>query len=422
MNRRLEGVRIASLRVALISTAVLAAGYAIVATIVLVLVTHNLTAQVDERLLNSLTRVESGQLPAIPVGVLRTPSDSRFGPPLLAWVMTPEGNVFASDPNAPLPAGQRRERSPMTVSIAGTEVRIAGATIGGDFVVVGQTMAAVAQAQSTVIFAEIGIGSVLLVVTFIGALVAGRRVGAPIELARQRQLEFTADASHELRTPLSVIEAQTSLALTQDRDPEWYRAAFQRVSDESARIRRLVDDLLWLARVDVAAQHFQAEPVEVGVLARQAADRFRAVAEARGLRLEVSSGDEPLVVLGSPDWLDRLLGVLLDNACKYAPAGGTVALSVGAGGGRVRVTVEDSGPGIPAEERSRIFDRFHRATDQAVGSGLGLAIANAVVSRTQGRWEVGTSDLGGASMVVSWPRALSPASEPARPVTAPEAQ
>ena len=422
MNRRLERVRIASLRVALISTGVLALGYTIVAIIVVLLVAHNLTSQVDQRLLNSLTRVESGQLPTIPVGVLHSPNESRFGPPLLAWVMTPGGSVFASDPNAALPGGAHNVSSPTTVSIDGTDVRIAGASVGGDYVVVGQTMASVAQAQSTVVFAEIGVGGVLLVVTFIGALVAGRRVGSPIELARQRQLEFTADASHELRTPLSVIEAQTSLALAQNRDPAWYRAAFERISAESGRIRRLVEDLLWLARVDAASSQLQAEPIEVGVLAQQAAERFTSVAEARGLQLRVSTPTEPQVVMGSAEWLDRLLGVLLDNACKYAPAGGAVAVSVSADGARVRLAVEDSGPGIPVDERPRIFDRFHRATHRSEGAGLGLAIANAVVGRTHGRWEVGSSELGGASMAVTWPRAFVAAPEPSHALPAPEPQ
>ena len=80
-----------------------------------------------------------------------------------------------------------------------------------------------------------------------------------------------------------------------------------------------------------------------------------------------------------PEWLDRLLGVLLDNACKYAPAGSTVVVAVKTDAGRVRLTVDDAGPGIPEDERARIFDRFHRATDATGGAGLGLAIADAIV-------------------------------------------
>ena len=84
-----------------------------------------------------------------------------------------------------------------------------------------------------------------------------------------------------------------------------------------------------------------------------------------------------------------------------------MGVSVGADGNRVRLIVEDSGPGIPEDERSKIFNRFHRAIDQGYGSGLGLAIADAVVRHTHGRWEVSTSPLGGARMAVSWSRALT---------------
>ena len=133
-------------------------------------------------------------------------------------------------------------------------MRIAGAAAGDDHVVVAQTLDSVSQAQSTLILAELLIGPILLLVVFVGAVAIGRRVAAPIERASRRQLEFTADASHELRTPLSVIEAHTSLALAQERSESWYRGAFERVDLESKRMRRLLDDLLWLARFD-ATEH-----------------------------------------------------------------------------------------------------------------------------------------------------------------------
>jgi signal transduction histidine kinase len=105
-----------------------------------------------------------------------------------------------------------------------------------------------------------------------------------------------------------------------------------------------------------------------------------------------------------PEWLDRLLGVLLDNACKYAPPATSVIVSVGSDGGRVRLTVDDAGPGIPEDQRARIFDRFHRATESNSGAGLGLAIADAIARSTGGRWRVGSSSAGGASLSVAWRR------------------
>ncbi|MGA7987726.1 MAG: HAMP domain-containing sensor histidine kinase [Candidatus Dormiibacterota bacterium] len=407
MNRRLERVNVASLRVAVLSTGIVAVTYAILAIVLVVVVTNNLTAQVDARLATSLARYEHSNFPPEPASVT---DDGQRGlsAPLLAWLIAPNGEQHTNITQLiPLPVSDVEVTNPITARLQGVDIRIAGASVGAERLVVGYNFDSVSQAQSSLIVTELVAGFVLLILVFLGTLFVGRRVGAPIEIARQRQLEFTADASHELRTPLAVIEAQTSLALNQDRDPAWYRHAFERVGSESGRIRRLVDDLLWLARVDTPQGRPPAEPVEVGVLVQSAVERFAAIAENRKTLLQVSVGLGPLAVMGSSTWLDRLLGVLLDNAFKYAPSGGTVSLSVGAENGRVRLVVEDSGPGIPVEERAKIFDRFHRAIDEGYGSGLGLAIADAVVRHTHGRWEVSTSALGGARMAVSWPRVLA---------------
>jgi signal transduction histidine kinase len=104
------------------------------------------------------------------------------------------------------------------------------------------------------------------------------------------------------------------------------------------------------------------------------------------------------------DWIDRLAGVLIDNACKFAGDSGRVEVGVRSVGSRVELSVEDSGPGIPPEQRDAVFDRFHRASDAAGGTGLGLAIADSVVRGTQGAWHIGVSDLGGALVVASWHR------------------
>jgi two-component system, OmpR family, sensor histidine kinase CiaH len=406
VNRRLERVNVASLRVALISTGIVAVVYAIVATAVVMFVTSNLTAQVDSRLVSSLERFESSPFPPRPASVTDTGQEG-LSAPVLAWLIDPTGLQHTNiQPLISLPDAYVGVIEPTTARLHGVDLRITGATVGQERLIVGYNFDSVSQAKASLIFTELGAGVVVLVLVFFGTLFVGRRVGAPIEIARQRQLEFTADASHELRTPLSVIEAQTSLALSQDRDPDWYRHAFQRVGSESGRIRRLVDDLLWLARADTPQGRPPAEPVEVGVLVQQAAERFAAIAESRSITLQVAVGLGPLAVMGSSTWLDRLLGVLLDNAFKYAPSGGTVGLSVGVEGNRVRLIVEDSGPGIPDDERPKIFDRFHRAVDEGYGSGLGLAIADAIVRHTHGRWEVSTSELGGARMAVSWPRVL----------------
>ena len=140
------------------------------------------------------------------------------------------------------------------------------------------------------------------------------------------------------------------------------------------------------------------------------ADRFQAVAHSQSLDISVTGPPEQAAWISAPpEWIDRLTGVLADNACGYAGPGGRVRLGVATRGNRVSLTVEDSGPGIPAAERHRLFDRFHRvpgpgATEQGGGAGLGLAIADSIVRSTGGHWRIGESSLGGALFEVSWRR------------------
>ena len=410
---QIEGpsVRSLSIRVALAASAIVGIAYVVIAAVVLVVVTDNMTADVDRHLTTVLRQVSDFSAP--PGGPFPGFDPSRQDPrglPVLAWAVDPGGTATAVGlTNLALPAEDRRVLAPETVTIDGASYRIAGASRGLDWYVVGQAMDGISQTQSTLIVAELGIGCALLIVVFLGAVAIGRRVALPIERARQRQLEFTADASHELRTPLSVIEAQATLALARGRDETWDQAAFGRIDGELKRTRHLVDEMLWLARFDSTGGPAEAEPVDVHVLVSQTADRFGAVAEARRqtLAIDRDSDGEDAIVTASPEWLDRLVGVLLDNACKYSPEGGSISVRVAGEGRRVRLTVDDSGPGIPAAERDRVFDRFHRATDLPGGAGLGLAIADAIVHATGGRWQIGTSPSGGASVSVSWPRSMS---------------
>jgi two-component system sensor histidine kinase CiaH len=405
VNQAAPNVRSISIRVALAAAAVVGAVYLLIAVAVVVVVTNNLTAQIDQQLAGYLERIGHEPRPSEGGQVNAPLPDRPFGPVLLVWTVGADGSVASNTANADLPADYARVTEPQTVAVAGTQVRIAGAPMGPGHVVVGQTLESVSQARSSLIATELFIAPGLLSIVFLGAVAIGRRVASPIERARQRQMEFTADASHELRTPLSVIEANASLALAQERDVGWYQGAFERVDGESRRMRRLLDDLLWLARFDAGQGAPRAEPVDLGVLAAQTCDRFGAVAEARNLTLTAEVGSGPNAVSAPAEWLDRLLGVLLDNACRYSPEGGSVHVTVAPTDGRVSLTVDDSGPGIPPDQRDGVFDRFHRATETPGGAGLGLSIADAIVRATGGRWRIGTAPQGGASMTVSWPRA-----------------
>ena len=123
--------------------------------------------------------------------------------------------------------------------------------------------------------------------------------------------------------------------------------------------------------------------MDVSTIATACADRFDAVAQRRDVTLSVlHHGEGQAWISAPPEWIDRLTAVLVDNACRYAGRGGTVHIIVTVASNRVSLAVEDSGPGIAPEERARLFDRFHRATDEGNGSGLGLAIADSVVRAT----------------------------------------
>ena len=321
----------------------------------------------------------------------------------------PGGASYQTDQTANLPAEHARTAGPATVTIGGTEMRLVGGPIttaqGAAWISIAQSLTDVSGATDTLVLAELVTAPLLLLVVFAGALLIGRRVAGPIEQARVAQLAFTADASHELRTPLTVIEAETSLALQAERSPTEYQGALGRIQDETLHLRRLVDDLLWLARFDSAPSMPVAEPVDVGALATTTADRFRPICDQLGTKLSTSvSGTVSPVITAPAEWIARLLSVLLDNAVRHSPPGSSVSVAILGDASRVQLVVEDSGPGIPAAERDQVFNRFHRASEMHEGAGLGLAIADAIVSATNGHWEVGDAAAGGARMAVWWAR------------------
>ena len=384
------------LRTALAASGLVAILLAVLCVSVDLFVDHNLRSAAASRLTDAVRMLaaESEQVPF---------TEPDFDDPVVGWRIDAAGHVAAASPGAPaLPAGAAGASSPQSVSIAGTEFLVAGAPAGSGRIVVGEALTSVTRAVGTLVIAEVVVAPILLALSFGGALLVGRRVADPIERARRRQLDFTADASHELRTPLSVIEAETTLALSQQRDTRGDAAALQRVLDESRRMRQMVDDMLWLARFEAAPPPPLGETVDIATGVDTAAQRFAALAEQQGLSLDVVA-PEPVLVHAPPEWVDRLIGVLLDNACKYSPRGGAVRVSATREGGHARLAVDDTGPGIPPRLRERIFDRFHREAGGEDGAGLGLAIGDAVVVATHGRWEIGESALGGASVAVVWP-------------------
>ena len=218
-------------------------------------------------------------------------------------------------------------------------------------------------------------------------------------LARQRQ--FVADASHELRTPLTSVLANLEL-LADELDGEQGEAAHSALRS-SRRMRRLVADLLLLARADVGRDQPRI-PTDLADIAVEAAAELEPVAEEHELTVEAS----PAVVQGARDDLHRMTLNLLENAIRHTPPGTHVHARVSNGSGRARLIVEDDGPGVPAELRERIFERFVRGEGDRGGSfGLGLSIVKAVATSHGGDVRLETPDGGGTRFVVELPAPAS---------------
>jgi signal transduction histidine kinase len=399
------------LRVALAATAFVALVYLVISLSGVLLLRHQLYSGVDSYLMEDLPAVAQSQ--GRPTALIAAPAGVNV---VWVWAIAPSGRVLAASPTAPGPPPSAAVdlSRPTTLTYVGRPFRFYSQRLDGDTWVIGGDVAEIRAYCATVALGEFVLGIPILLVIFAVGLWSGYRSAYPVEQDRKRQLAFTADASHELRTPLQVIEAETSLALLKDREAAAYRETIQRVADESRRLRSIVEDLLWLARFRDQPAVPENKAVDVRQLAAQTHERFSAVAQRHNLTLQVETvGEGDPVVAAPPEWMIRLAGVLVDNACRYTPDAGTIRVVAGLHQGRVVFSVEDSGPGISPEQQARIFDRFYRASSTPGGAGLGLSIADSVVRATGGRWQVGNSaGLGGAHFEVSWAPMRKPGSIP----------
>jgi signal transduction histidine kinase len=401
-------------RVAATATGIVAVVYVLGVIVLNLVVCARLSQQNDNRLADRLAAashdrdVFSQPAPRTFRGAADGDADSA---PVFFWLLDTRRVVAVHSPGAPAlsarPFGGQQPRDGLAVTVnlgpAGP-FRLEMTRDGTGWLIAGQSLAGVAHTRRLLLYAEVLAGPFVLLAMFFGCLVVGQRALAPAEQSRRRQLEFTADASHELRTPLSVIRAEADVALSAGRDAAGYRDALVRIQGESVRLRHLVDEMLWLARFDSQPPPPREEPLDLATLAQACADRFRSV----GPEVTAETIAGPALMSAPPEWIDQLAGVLMDNACRYAGPNGVVRIGVRADGGRISLTVEDSGPGIVEAERPRLFDRFRRATEQGSGAGLGLAIGDSIVRSTGGRWHIGDSPLGGALVMVTWKRNPTP--------------
>jgi len=225
------------------------------------------------------------------------------------------------------------------------------------------------------------------------------------------QRRFMADASHELRTPVSVIRSAADVMLSRERrDEAEYRDALAIVGGEARRLGILVEDMLVLARADAGGYPLRPVDLYLDELVLECQRTVDVVAAARGVHLAVSTPPE-LLVRGDEDLLRRMILNVLQNAVQHTPEGQTVRVGIAADGGDITVRVRDRGPGIPVEDRQRIFDRFVQLdpSRRGSGTGLGLPIARWIAEAHGGTLDLDGSGPDGSTFVIVLP---SPAPAP----------
>jgi len=229
-----------------------------------------------------------------------------------------------------------------------------------------------------------------------------------LERALETQRAFVADAAHELRTPLTALRLQAQIA-ERASDQTERGEAIGNLKQGVERASHLVQQLLTLAREEDSPAPDAAVAVRLDELARDVAAGYSALAQARGVDLGLARA-EGVEAPGGAAALRTLLSNLVDNAVRYTPAPGRVDISVYRDGAQAVLEVSDTGPGIPREDRMRVFDRFYRrAGDGPDGSGLGLAIVKQIVEHRQGKIALeDAGESGGLKVVVRLPAASAP--------------
>ena len=362
--------------------------------------------------------------------IVIAPNGTAIGPRQFS---VPDGLPDTAAATAASRAGRDLRLSTITVRAPGNRaerVAVRQLTVpldtndGRFFVQVVQDRTSEVRTLESLVIVLVGGGLVVVLVAAGFGAVYARRALVPIRdsltaqrAALRRQREFAADASHELRTPLTVIRSSVELLRRNRARPvAEVGDALTDIDAEVLQLTGLVDDLLLLARSDSGAVALERVPLQLDDVATEAAAALAKPAADAGVRIEVDPTSTPAV--GDPARLRQLVTILVDNAIRHSPRDATVKVAVRSLSDAAILAVDDAGPGVRAEDRERVFDRFWRAPGAPVGgTGLGLAIARWIAEHHHGTISVQTSEAGGARFEVRLP--AGPAIPP--PAAAPEA-
>lgn len=225
--------------------------------------------------------------------------------------------------------------------------------------------------------------------------------------SQKKQIRFVDDASHELRTPIAVIQGYAHMLERWGKDdPAVMDEAIEAIETETAHMKTLVDQLLFLARGDMDRLVLAQERIDAAGLMRELHEEYEMIDADHEYVCPIPEDAAPLYVVGDVTMLKQALRVLLDNAGKYTPKKGTITLQVQRDGSEIRCSVADNGVGIPSDDLPRIFDRFFRgatARSGTQGSGLGLSIAKWIVDTSGGRIDVVSAPELGTKMTIVLP-------------------
>ena len=274
---------------------------------------------------------------------------------------------------------------------------------------VGESLQAQESALSLLLNLLLGVGGAALLGAGVGGLFLSRRALAPARLSWANQQRFIADAAHELRSPLTLLRADAEVLLRgRKRLDEEDTALLEDIVAEAHHMSNLTSNLLTLARLDSGTIHREHEVVNLAALAQEGARRAQALAEQRGVTVQVeNSGDT--YVIGDPVLLEQAMLALLDNAIKYNRQGGRVIARTGEQERMAFLEVRDTGIGIPAEHLPHLGERFYRVdkarSREAGGTGLGLSIAQRIARTHGGQLTLSSISEQGTTVTISLPAA-----------------
>jgi two-component system sensor histidine kinase CiaH len=282
----------------------------------------------------------------------------------------------------------RRQSTTNDVPINAKNAKVV--TIAGDV--------ALDQLENILIFLNGG----LLIVIPIASWFLAKRTLRPVKEIHEQQKQFVADASHEMRTPLSIISGEIEVVLNKKRTAEDYHRTLISTKEETDRISRLVDNLLFLARDDQNSQTFTFESVDITDIINEVTNALHSKSQRKHIAVSFNADKVTTVpvVKGHPLLLRQLFYNLLDNAITYTPKNGNIAILLSETKSAIRIAVHDTGIGIAKKEQSRILNRFYRvdaSRSVTKGYGLGLAIVKTVLQRHEGHLLI-SSELGKGSI------------------------